>query len=988
MTGLRSFHEVLRLAPDVERGELRFEDLGIEFSHVIRKVAPTYYLNSSDFLNRTYPTAFIKDLLADAIRRTRGEGGEGVKIIASGFGGGKTHALLVLYHAFMLGDVSRIDWISGLLRERKIDPSSRLMAKVVAVDGKLLMHGEFPRTIWGEIGKQLGKRGLVEAFDSEFKSPSESELAELLEDEAPLVILIDEVGEHLRLIMGEEREERERRFSQVAAFFRNLSAALRRTDLLVVTLPDQSAPYDQEVFAQLGAIENILGRKNVEEAPVKKEEVPEVIKRRLFSDFPRDIKSAAHEAATAFNNYYRSRASHFPAKVLEPNYLDRLVEHYPIHPELIDILYDRISTIPSFQKTRGMLALMARTLKSIYNERPKDAQYLMPYHVPLNDEEVRSMLTQRIGREGMAVVAETDVEGKARARGREALAVARSLFLYSIIGAQDMRTAAPTVQELTLSSTTPEITDPGVMEGYIRDLRDELWYIKDDGAGRYWLSTEPNVNKMVDEEAKAVGSEEAEDLLRDRLEKGMCRAIRRKLGFFDCSVWETPQDDGKFAVHALRPGVDAGEVLRGMRYRNTKVLLAPDGSQFNAAAGSARYARACEHLKGRSEFKEHANRLDELRERHIGSMLASLVKAYSVVYYPHPGPDGARSVELEVRPEGKEADWDRVADELRRELERNGKLVDRITSDYLRDAYLRGRLGARHELSLQDLLNDVRMDADLPFINDASILEEPLRELVEEGKVVLLTVGGAYVVGRGVVGEEGMRVLNRAEALSSSSEELRKKLGEFRSKYTLISQGISLDNISRILEVGEEVVGDLRAYLETLAGLVAAADSARGQRTVEVAREGPGQASALPSEKMVSSPADFTPGVLVSMRLEGRDFVNLISALSQLSALLGLAGGSTEVSARFECGKGAVKIRVDASANAGAVEDADKVLRDLKGAVEALRKSGDCTVSATVEVRDLNKPVDPAGADRARRSMDALKDAVKFELRVRQDGRR
>ncbi|MGC8773512.1 MAG: DUF499 domain-containing protein, partial [Conexivisphaera sp.] len=576
MTEARSFHEVLRLAPDVERGELRFEDLGIEFSHVIRKVAPTYYLSPSEFLNRTYPTAFIKDLLVEAIRRTRGEGGEGVKIIASGFGGGKTHALLVLYHAFTLGDVSRIGWISDLLRERRIDPSSRLMAKVVAVDGKLLRHGEFPRTIWGEIGAQLGKKDLVEAFDSEFKSPSESELAELLEGEAPLVVLIDEVGEHLRLIMGEEGEERARRFSQVVAFFRNLSAALRRTDLLVVTLPDQSAPYEQEVFAQLGAIENVLGRKNVEEAPVKKEEVPEVIKRRLFADFPTDFKSAAREAATAFNNYYRSRASHFPAKVLEPDYFDRLVEHYPIHPELIDILYDRISTIPSFQRTRGMLALMARALKSIYAERPKGSLYLMPYHVPLNDGEVRSMLTQRIGREGMAVVAETDVEGKARARGKEALAVARSLFLYSIIGAQDVRAAAPTIQELTLSSTTPEIADPGIIEGYLRDLRDELWYIKDDGAGRYWLSTEPNVNKMVDEEAKAVGSEEAEDLLRDRLEKGLCKAIKRKLGFFECSVWETPQEDEKFAVRALRPGADAREILRGMRYRNTKVLLVPD----------------------------------------------------------------------------------------------------------------------------------------------------------------------------------------------------------------------------------------------------------------------------------------------------------------------------------------------------------------------------------------------------------------------------
>ncbi|MGC8970485.1 MAG: hypothetical protein ACP5LG_08055, partial [Conexivisphaera sp.] len=66
----------------------------------------------------------------------------------------------------------------------------------------------------------------------------------------------------------------------------------------------------------------------------------------------------------------------------------------------------------------------------------------------------------------------------------------------------------------------------------------------------------------------------------------------------------------------------------------------------------------------------------------------------------------------------------------------------------------------------------------------------------------------------------------------------------------------------------------------------------------------------------------------------------------------------------------------------------DKVLIDLKGAVEALRKSGDCTVSATVDVQDLNKLVDAASADMARRSMVAFKDAVKFELKVRQNGGR
>ena len=48
---------------------------------------------------------------------------------------------------------------------------------------------------------------------------------------------------------------------------------------------------------------------------------------------------------------------------------ERLTQSYPFHPSLIDTLYDRVSTIPNFNQTRGMFRLLARIIRLIVNEK-------------------------------------------------------------------------------------------------------------------------------------------------------------------------------------------------------------------------------------------------------------------------------------------------------------------------------------------------------------------------------------------------------------------------------------------------------------------------------------------------------------------------------------------------------------------------------------------------------------------------------------------
>ena len=102
-----------------------------------------------------------------------------------------------------------------------------------------------------------------------------------------------------------------------------------------------------------------MGRIESSWRPASVEEGFEIVRRRLFQ--PIDAARLADRDATAkaFADYYRSQAAEFPTECREPAYERRLRAAYPIHPELFERLYRDWSTLERFQRTRGVLRLMA-----------------------------------------------------------------------------------------------------------------------------------------------------------------------------------------------------------------------------------------------------------------------------------------------------------------------------------------------------------------------------------------------------------------------------------------------------------------------------------------------------------------------------------------------------------------------------------------------------------------------------------------------------
>ena len=94
----------------------------------------------------------------------------------------------------------------------------------------------------------------------------------------------------------------------------------------------------------------------------------------------------------------------------EDRYRLRLEQAYPIHPELFDRLYDDWSTIDGFQRTRGVLKLMAKVINRLWQAATADP-LIMPGSLPLADADVRNDLLALLP-QGWDAVLDRDIDGE------------------------------------------------------------------------------------------------------------------------------------------------------------------------------------------------------------------------------------------------------------------------------------------------------------------------------------------------------------------------------------------------------------------------------------------------------------------------------------------------------------------------------------------------------------------------------------------------
>ena len=249
---------------------------------------------------------------------------------------------------------------------------------------------------------------LLQRDDEAGLNPGSETLLEMLETHGPALIVIDELVAFARPLYG--KLDLHCSFDTLMSFIQSLTEALRRSSdsLLLVSIPESEREAGGEGGREvLERLTHTIGRIDSVWKPVAALESYEIVRRRLFTP---EVDATARDAVLkAFGDMYRRAARDFPGDVSESDYLDRMRASYPVHPELFQRLYEDWSTLERFQRTRGVLRMMASVIHSLWAGNDQSL-LIMPGSVPLDDVTVRDEMLRYLP-ENWSAIMDGDVDG-------------------------------------------------------------------------------------------------------------------------------------------------------------------------------------------------------------------------------------------------------------------------------------------------------------------------------------------------------------------------------------------------------------------------------------------------------------------------------------------------------------------------------------------------------------------------------------------------
>ncbi len=557
---LKPWREVVTPHKDVASGRYQQAEFAADLWQVHLGEGTDEYKNPVEFFRRTYLTESLKGMLVGAVQRLAGQGGDPVVQLQTNFGGGKTHSMLALYHLFSGISPNELAGIDAVMLAAQTDSLPKKVRRVVLVGNKISpgnpsvkADGTVVRTLWGELAWQLGGKkafARIQADDEKATSPGDA-LRELFVEYGPCLILIDEWVAYARQLHDQGDLpaggfETQFTFAQVLTE----SAKLAKNCLLVISLPasdTSGSPHtradDSEVGGQRGRealdrLRNVVGRVESSWRPATAEEGFEIVRRRLFEPLTEPSQFKDRDViARAFADLYRTQQDEFPPECHDADYENRIKAAYPIHPEIFDRLYNDWSTLIKFQRTRGVLRLMAAVIHSLWEKDDRNPM-ILPANIPIGDTRVQFELTRYLS-DNWAPVIEKDVDGPSslplRLDGEvpnlgkfsACRRVARAIYL----GSAPLTQAAHRGMEdrrVKLGCVMPG-ESPAVFGDALRRLASSATFLYQDGA-RYWYSTQPTVTKLADDRAEQLKREP--DSVVKELEERL-RADLRQMGDFN-----------------------------------------------------------------------------------------------------------------------------------------------------------------------------------------------------------------------------------------------------------------------------------------------------------------------------------------------------------------------------------------------------------------------------------------------------------------------
>lgn len=707
--GLPAWRDVVEPHDDVARGTFELAQFAADLRQVHQGIASPEYGDPVEFYGRTYLTRGLRYLLEQTVKRMTGSGGEPVLDLMTTFGGGKTHSLLAVFHAASGVSADELqgmrDVLDGLGVAELPTGVNRavLVGNDISVLGSQKPDGTVVNTMWGELAYQLGGVdgfNMLARYDENSVPPTTSDLAAVLSKFGPSVILIDEWVAYLRQLWSLEKAPAGGTFDGHMTFVQSLTEAVKSVPnaQLVVSLPasdvvrdmpaaDSPIENEHEIGGTAGLealrhLRSVIHRVESAWQPATVEESFEIVRRRIFKPFEREQDAARDLVVGKFMDHYLRHASDVPSEVMQPGYRSVMKTAYPIHPELFDRLYKDWSTLERFQRTRGVLRLMATVVSALWSSGDKSPM-ILPALVPLDNSKVIDEFTNHLddawkpivdadvaGETSTANLIDSDIKilGKSMATKR----AARCVFIGSAPMAnlrQRDGSNAPVrgleQKRVVLGSTYPGDNPAHVTDG-LRRLGDMGKYMNRD-QDRYWLSLQQTVAQIVQERADSYHDEQVFDelaaVVRRETDKGLFQRVHR----FPPTSGDVEDDPGiglvifgpDRAFSKRGKSVAEGEALaflnkRGTNariHKNSLVFLAPEVDRVDVLLNAVRQSMAWASIlanKDSLNLDQHNVKVAESRVGQSKQTVADAIReAYRWILVPTQEP-GSADIEVEA----------------------------------------------------------------------------------------------------------------------------------------------------------------------------------------------------------------------------------------------------------------------------------------------------------------------------------------------------
>ena len=732
------------------------------------------YFDPTLFLSHTYFTENLTQMARDVVNRLNGGDGAAVTEVQTPFGGGKTHALLTLYH--LVNSPQKAIALPAV-QEALDGLSVPENARVLVFDGQeagggtpvMKEDGASVSTLWGELAHQALGAGrfsrLVGEADSSGTAPGNAVFREVLKVVSPCLILLDELVSYLVKLKFSNARRSQNLYRQTVQFLQETLQLAGNVPgvCVILSLPKSKREFGGIDPAQLQRELEILDelqpradRVVSKRTPVNDDEIYRLTRQRLFQSVDED---AARRVARAYREVYERTPSSYDPAVTSADYLRRMEDAWPLHPELLDVIYKKWSTASDFPRTRATLQLLASVVADQWRHR-RDAHAIQPAHVDLERERIRTRIVSAAGAGGGydGVVAadivggdghanrEDERRGGDYARLRIARGVATTLLTHSFGG---LTQSGATSQELRLGSVAPNL-GPEYISEVLDTLEENLWYVHREG-DRLSFQTRPNIYRVIAERASGQPTSTVDERLREEAE----RAIGAPHGFRTLA-WAGANDQipdnpdptvavmsPRFAVSSAGAGEEPSGAERveqlwdrvggGLRqWRNALVLVAPDQELWERAGDAVREVLAYEAVL-KSDLKNFGQlEVDDLRSRakdKQSSLATSVATAYRWVFYPEAS--GLEHAPLAVPATAGEKIAQRAADRLSSQDYGEPKVLTGMGAIYF-NAKVSSQLW-KDDAEALDLAGALRRFPQWTYLPILPDREETLRDCIRDG---------------------------------------------------------------------------------------------------------------------------------------------------------------------------------------------------------------------------------------------------------------